>query len=61
MVKVCDELWCIRVNSLAVLARGIAQLMIESAAVKAKACETLVNKPQAEVGSDLPVERVLAI
>jgi hypothetical protein len=44
-----------------ILARGIAQLVIESAAVEAKACEASVNKAQAEVGSDLPAEGILAL
>ncbi|HEY7803434.1 MAG TPA: zinc ribbon domain-containing protein, partial [Orrella sp.] len=43
-----------------ILARGLAQLVIESAVVEAKACEASVNKAQAEVGSDLPVEGILA-
>ncbi|MCD8516883.1 MAG: transposase [Burkholderiaceae bacterium] len=44
-----------------ILARGLAQLVIESAVVEAKACEASVNKAQAEVGSDLPVEGILVL
>lgn len=40
-----------------ILARGIAQLVIGSAAVQATASEAGVNKAQAEGGSDLSAER----
>jgi len=44
-----------------ILARGNAQLMIESAAMQAQACVAAVTRAQTEVGSDLPVEGILAI
>jgi hypothetical protein len=44
-----------------ILARGIAQLMIESAAMQAQACVAAVNKARVVVGSDLPVWGILAI
>lgn len=43
------------------LAPGIAQPVIESAAVEAKACEAVVDEARAEVGSDLPAEGIFAV
>jgi len=44
-----------------ILARGLAQSVIESAVVEASAREASVSKAQPEVGSDLPAEEILAL